>query len=334
MSNPVLVEVVRGDLVESRHRGAFAVMGGAGLVLASAGEIDLPVFPRSAVKTWQAAAVVESGAADAAGFTEAELALACASHDGARRHVQTAEAMLNKVGAGVGDLECGAQPVRDPEEARRLARQGAEPTPLHNNCSGKHAAFLALARHLGAPLKGYTQPDHPVQIRVRETLGAICKTDPARFGIGTDGCSAPNFSMPLLVMAFGLARCAEPWRLEPRLGAAVRRLFAAQAAYPEMVAGEGRLDTGVIRATRGDAIIKTGAEGVYAAMLPSRGLAIAVKIDDGATRAAESIVCEWLVRSGVLEAGAPVLQPFHKPAQINWRGLVTGQIRPASALFG
>lgn len=333
MDNPVLVEVTRGGEVESRHRGAFAVADAQGRLLSAVGDADHAVFPRSAIKIFQALPLVESGAADAFGFTQGELALACASHGGEPRHVETAASMLRKAGFVAGDLECGAHWPFFDEAAHDLAASGAEPSALHNNCSGKHAGMLALARHLGVQAAGYVERDHQVQRTIAATMGEICETDLATAPCGVDGCSVPTWSMPLANLARGLARLASPDGLAQGRAEAAARLFAACAAEPFLVAGTGRMCTRIMSAVP-RAFVKVGAEGVYCAAVPHAGLGIALKCDDGASRAAEAMVAAILARLSVFsddERGR--LAAFECQPVLNRRGTHVGDVRAVAERF-
>lgn len=330
-SNPVLVEVVRGALVESRHRGAAAVVDAGGRLLRGWGEIDRPVYPRSAVKPLQALPLVETGAAAAFGLEDPDLALACASHGGEPAHVERVAAWLERIGLTVADLECGAHwPLYQPA-ARALATVGGTPSALHNNCSGKHAAFLSVARHLGWTTQGYVQFDHPVQALLRETLDSLCDVSLKKYGI--DGCSIPTYAIPLRRLALGMARLAAPDALPPARGAAARRILAAMAAEPFLVAGSERYCSRVMRLASPRIAVKTGAEGVFCAALPERGLGIALKCDDGATRAAEVVMSALLLDFAGLDPDlAEGLAPeLHVPIN-NRNGIRVGEIRPAAAL--
>ena len=326
MADPVLVEVTRGTSVESVHRGAVAVCDASGKMVLQLGDIERPVFPRSAVKAIQALPLVESGAADALGFGNEELALACASHSGEPAHVETARTMLTKVGLDVGALECGAHWPTNQNAMVELARAGGKPSALHNNCSGKHAGFLTLNRHLGGGPE-YVEIDHPVQRAVREAFESVTQESVA--GWGVDGCSAPNFACTLA----GLARAMQFFAAANPEGslreAAAARLARAMAAFPEMVAGEGRACTNLMRAMGGKVAVKTGAEGVFVAILPEQKRGIALKIVDGATRASEAAITALLVQLGALDPGHPVVAELLPPVQRNWRGLVTGGMRRA-----
>ena len=298
MSNPVVVEAWRGDRVESAHRGAGAVVDASGAVLTAFGDVERPVYPRSAVKALQALPLIESGAADQLGLGAPEIALACASHSGEETHVATAKAMLGRADRDERALECGAHWPAGEQASRALARAGAVPSALHNNCSGKHAGFICLACAQGLDLKGYVAPDHPVQ---REVASAIANVTQARLDgdmRAIDGCSIPAYAIPLKALAHGFARFATGQGLEPARARAAARIRAAVAANPAMVGGLGRFDTEVMTILGAGAFTKSGAEGVFCAALPELGLGLAVKADDGAGRAAQAVIAALLDRFG------------------------------------
>ncbi len=330
--NPLLVEVTRGDMVESRHRAAFAVVDTEGRAVRHCGALEHPVFPRSAIKPLQALALLETGAAEAHALGDAEIALACASHSGEPRHVETVERWLARIGCGVGDLECGAHLPTNQEATTELFASGRAATAAHNNCSGKHAGFLTVARQLGADTAGYIKLEHPVQQRVLGILEQMTGLDLGRAPRGIDGCGIPTLGIPLGNLALAMARLGDPSdQPEPRQAAAAR-LRRAVAAEPFMVAGTGRFCTRVMALTGERALVKTGAEGVYCAALPELGLGVALKVDDGATRAAELVMGRLLVALGVLseteaeELGNVLEQPVRNRA-----GHVVGAVRAAAA---
>ena len=329
MSNPVVVEVVRGDRVESTHRGAGAVVDADGRVVLAFGDAERPIYPRSAVKALQALPLIESGAADKLGLTDAEIALACASHSGAEAHVALAAGMLAKAGRDAGALECGAHWPLGEAAARALARSGGSPSALHNNCSGKHAGFVCLACAGGLDPASYVSPDHPVQRAVTETLAEVTGTPLGEENRGIDGCSIPAYAIPLGALALGFARLATGRGLPPRRARAAERIRAAVAAHPAVVAGQGRFDTEVMTILGASAFTKTGAEGVFCAALPDLGLGLAVKADDGAGRAAQVMMAALLSRFGGFGAA---LDRFVAPPLVNWNGVVVGALRPAGAL--
>ena len=322
--NPMLVEVTRGTMVESRHRAAFAISDTDGRLVLSAGDVERPVYPRSAIKPLQALPLIESGAADAYSLSAAEIALACASHGGEPRHVAAVLAWLERIGCRVGDLECGIHPPSNEAAMQAMLRGGLGASPAHNNCSGKHTGFLTLARHTGAATKGYIAYQHPVQQRVLGALETMTGLDLGAAPRGIDGCGIPVIGIPLGNLALAFARLTDPRDQPEARQAACERVCAAMAAEPFMVAGSGRYCTRVITATGGNALIKTGAEGVYCGALPKLGLGVALKVDDGAGRAAEVLMGRLLRRLGVLDdAHAELLsQPV-----FNRAGARVGDIR-------
>jgi L-asparaginase II len=333
VSNPVLVEVTRGSAVESRHRGAAVVADARGGVLLALGDVEAPVFPRSAVKALQALPLIESGAADRYGLSDAELALACASHSGEPVHVETAAGMLAKAGLDAGCLECGAHWPSGEAAGRALA--GRAPTQLHNNCSGKHAGFLCLACHEGVDPAGYVRPEHPVQEHVRASLEAATGVRHDARNRGVDGCSIPTYAVPLAALARAFAGFGTGEGLEPGRAAAAARLRRAAAAHPDMVAGGVRFDTRIMGALGERAFTKTGAEGVYCAALPEVGLGIAVKCDDGAGRAAEAVMARLIARHlPLVGAQADTVAGAARPTLRNWNGVVVGEARTVGPLAG
>jgi L-asparaginase II len=325
MDNPVVVEVSRGPRVESFHRGAGAVVDAEGRVAFAFGDVERPVFPRSAVKALQALPLLETGAADKLGLGEPAIALACASHSGEPAHVALANAMLAAAGADVSALACGAQWPSGVEAARTLARSGGAPTALHNNCSGKHAGFVCLSCASGIDLAGYQTPEHPVQRMVKAAIEDVVgeQLDESRRGI--DGCSIPTYAIPLEALARGFARFGTGRGLGPARAEAARRIRAAVAADPFMVAGTGRFDTGAMTLLGPRAFTKTGAEGVFCAALPEQGLGLAVKADDGAGRAAEVMIAALIAKFlPMSEAERARWARFTAPKLTNWSGLEVG----------
>jgi L-asparaginase II len=332
MSQDALVEIARGPLVESRHAGAVAVSDDAGTLVFAYGDVDRLVFPRSAVKALQALPLIESGAADRFGFGEQELALACSSHSGEPDHVATASAMLAKIGLPEDALECGAHWPSRPEVAHPMARRGEEPRAVHNNCSGKHSGFLALAVQRGHDPKGYATAEHPVQTEIRAVLEDLIGAPLTADVCGTDGCSIPTYAVPLGRLATAFARFGTGKGLGAERAAAARRLRAACAAAPQMVAGTGRFCTDVMRMFRDRVFVKTGAEGVFCGYLREVGLGVALKADDGATRASEAMMAAVLDRFAPMSQDERAsLQRWLNPPIRNWRGLHTGEVRITEA---
>ena len=341
MTNPVLVEAWRGDAIESFHRGAVAVVDADGGAVAALGDIDRPVFPRSAIKALQALPLVESGAADRYALTDEELALACASHSGEPAHVHTAAAMLAKAGLDDSVLECGAQWPRDEMTSRALAATGAVPGALHNNCSGKHAGFVCLGCLIAGAqdprvfLQGYVACEHPVMREVSAAIEAATGCNLARAPRGIDGCSIPTYGMALRQLAHGFARVASGVGLSPGHAAAAKRLRRAVARAPFMVGGTGRFDSRVMQALGERVFCKVGAEGMYCAALPQAGLGLAIKIDDGNNARA----CE-VAMAALIEAFVPLLTDGEREliaslADVrlsNWRGLHVGRLAAHASL--
>jgi L-asparaginase II len=332
MSNPALVEVVRGGLVESRHNGAVAVADVAGRLIFALGDVERPVYPRSAIKALQALPLIESGAADRYGFGAEELALACASHSAEPAHVETAARMLARAGLDAGALKCGAHwPIHQPS-AQALARSGSVASALHNNCSGKHAGFLCAACAMEVDPASYVEAAHPVQREVRAALESLTGIALAQDICAIDGCSVPTWAVPLGALARGFARFASGEGLGPERAKAAARLRAACAEKPWHVAGTGRFCTEIMRAFGARVFVKTGAEGVYCAALPEQGLGIAVKCDDGAGRAAEVMMAATIACFLKSDEDRAALARFVRPRLRNWNGIEVGGLRPTAAI--
>jgi len=327
MTNPILVEVLRSTLVESRHRGAVAVADADGGAVLAIGDVTTPIFPRSAVKALQALPLVETGAADAFGFGDEELALACASHSGEPGHVAGVTGMLAKAGLDAAALRCGAHwPIAQPALVE-LARTG-QPSALHNNCSGKHAGFLCVACAKGIDHADYWRPQHPVQREVRAVLENLTGAALSDDRCAIDGCSVPTWAIPLQNLAYGFAKFATGRGLAPERARAAARLRAACTQRPWHVAGTGRFCTEIMQLFGARVFVKTGAEGVYCGALPEQGFGIAVKCDDGAGRAAQAIVGALIARFLPLgDAERVALAHFMHPTLRNWNGFEVGSLR-------
>lgn len=335
-ANPILVEVTRGGIVESRHRGSVAVVDFDGGVRLGLGDIQTPIYPRSAIKALQAIPIIESGAAEALSLSDAELALCCASHGGEPRHAETAKRILERQGLSHHDLECGAHWPYFDAAARQLAATGQEPTALHNNCSGKHSGMLSTAKALGAPTKDYIKRTHPVQQRILGVLETMTGYDLGNAAWDRDGCSAPTWAIPLENLAYAFARFGTGEGLADRRAAACETLRDAVLAEPFMVAGTKRYCTDVMLLLNKTVFIKTGAEGVFCGAIPEMGLGIALKCDDGAKRGAEVMMTAVLDALGAIpEQARPAMQRFIAPDVINWNGYRTGglQARPGIIAF-
>jgi len=326
MANPVLIEVTRGPLVESWHRGSVAVAAPSGTLALALGDVGSPVYPRSAIKALQAVPLIETGAADHFGFGAADIALACGSHAGTERHASLAASMLQRAGLKPDALHCGAHAPLGVSAANALVASGTAPTQLHNNCSGKHAGMLATAVHLGEPIAGYWQPAHNVQKRVHRVLEEVSGAELGAGVRGTDGCSVPNWAMPLSVLARTFARLGSGEGLGAERRRAFDRILNACWENPELVAGRGRADTVVMRALPGQVFMKTGAEGVYCGAFPALGLGFALKIDDGGKRASAGAAMALVER---LFPAARGLMPYGEIK--TWWGVEVGAIRSAAA---
>lgn len=336
-----LVEVKRGSITESRHRGHIVAVDGDGQIVAHLGSPHNVTYLRSSSKPHQAMPLVASGAADRFGFTEKEVAIACASHNGEPIHTETVAQMLRKIGLDASALKCGAHEPYSAEAARELRERGLQPTALHNNCSGKHTGMLALALHLGAPVETYDQPDNPVQLNIVRCISQFSGVPVEDIAIGIDGCGVPTFGVTVRAMALMYARLvAVPEDFDDETRRACQRIVSAMTAYPEMIGGRAeRLDTAIMQAARGGVVSKVGAEGVYtAAVLPCeswpRGLGLAIKIEDGEDRRARpTVVTESLRQLGVLKDDA--LEAVRQYASIpirNRRGDMVGEVRASFEL--
>jgi len=333
-----LVEVTRGSIVESRHRGHIAAAEPDGTITARLGVPETVTYLRSSAKPHQAIPLVASGAADRFAFTEKEIALACASHSGEEIHTETAASMLKKLGLEPAALKCGTHEPFSAEVARRLRREGREPNVLQNNCSGKHAGMLALARHLNAPTETYDQPDSPVQRNIGKIVSQFSGIPLEEIAVAVDGCGVPVFGLPIKAMALMYARLvATPLEFDEKIRVACQRIVSAMTAYPEIIGGTvDRLDTEMMHAAEGRLISKVGAEGVYTAgVLPCqdwpRGLGLALKIEDGDDhRARPTVVIESLRQLGVLSGESLKAVSRYSSFDVrNRRGEVTGNVHAA-----
>lgn len=333
MANPVLIEVLRGAIVESAHRGAVAVFDADGKPVLEIGDTSKPVFPRSAVKAIQALPLVETGAADAYGFGNRELALACASHSGEPEHVELARSMLARAGLDGSALECGAHWPSNHDAEIALARAGGSPNALHNNCSGKHSGFLCTCVHSGIAHRGYVKAGHELQEMVRDAMQSVTGAIHGADERATDGCSIPTYAVPLRSFALGFARMATTNGFGPERAKAAKRLLAACMAEPFFVAGTGREDVALMEAAPGRIFAKGGAEGVHCAAIPELGLGIALKCDDGAHRASEAMIAAVLAK--LLRAdealAAKLIELANAPIQSRI-GAKVGSLRPTAAL--
>lgn len=325
-----LVEVWRGPFCESIHRGHAVVWHADGGIVASWGDPDAVILPRSSCKMIQALPLIESGAAEAFGLSDAQLALSCASHSGAAVHTDMVRAWLGGLGIDPeAALRCGPQMPSDPDARTAMIKTDTSPCQIHNNCSGKHSGFLTLTKHLGAG-PDYVDPDHPVQMAVKAAFEEV--TEETSPGFGIDGCSAPNFACTVTGLARAMGRFAAATGNGDTRDRAMHRLTRAMASYPVLVAGEGRSCTALMRAMSGRASVKTGAEAVFIAIVPERRMGVALKIEDGATRGSEAAITRILTGLGVLDAHHPAALAYtHGPIR-NRRDIVTGEYRLSGSL--
>lgn len=326
----VLVEVTRGPIVECIHRGDVAVVNADGKLLYYTGDAHKLTYMRSAAKPLQALEVVLSGAADRFNFTDKELSVMCASHYGEEFHLNTVESILKKLGLDKGQLLCGTTTSLNPEYALKLANLGTVLTPVYNNCSGKHSGMLAVCVQKGYSLEDYTSPVHPVQIEMKNIISYMCKIDVNEIVVGTDGCTVPVFGMPLYNMALGFARLANPEKLAPEYKKAAERIFTAMNNSPEMVAGTNGFCSELMRITKGKLVAKLGAEGVYCIGVKGMGIGIALKIEDGGTRALSPAAMQALEDLNILtEEEKELLKNFKIKDNRNNVKAIVGQVKPA-----
>jgi L-asparaginase II len=331
MSYELFVEVTRNGTVESRHFGAAVVCDYKGDIMASWGDIQSLVFPRSALKPMLAIHLVESGAIDRYALTDAELSLACSSHQGEQMHQDLVESWLNRIGLTEDQLACGPVLPDHTESAYQLLASGQPGCRIHHNCSGKHTGFLTTALHLGVPLEDYHLIEHPLQQLSLEILSDLADIDLRQYPMGIDGCGLPAPTMPLLQLGYATARFAKPVDLSESRAQAIYRLHKAISNEPLYIAGTGTVVSELNEVTQGSVLAKTGAEGVVIAALPDKGLGIALKIADGSARARSVALLAILDYLGALsDEEKHRLQAHICPPIENSRGLAVGEIRPAT----
>lgn len=332
MHPTVLAEVTRGGFVESVHMGCIAVANASGEVLHSAGDPHFWTFTRSALKPFQAVPFVHEGGAAHFGFAAHELALLCASHSGEPKHVDGVRTMLHKAGCNEGDLQCGCHlPIAYSGTDKQIPPVSSF-SQLHNNCSGKHAGFLAYCKQHGLDMRDYLEHDHALQQAIRKAVAHFSGLPPDMLKMGMDGCSAPNFAMPLSRLALAYARFAQGAD-DSRYGNSLRVLFDAMAAHPEMVSGLGRFDLVISNAGQEAWVAKSGAEGIQTIGVRSAGLGIAIKILDGSARALAAVTISVLQQLGLLRASDETsLANLAQPSLLNCNGNVVGKIQPVFSL--
>ena len=302
MDSEILAKVIRGETVESIHRGHLIVVDGGGNEIFKLGNPEIVTFWRSSAKSFQVLPFLTSGGAEHFDFSDEEIALACGSHSGEEIHVKTAAQMLEKIGLNETDLQCGAHSPFNDKVSKELIRRGEKPTQLHNNCSGKHSAMLAFAKHTGADLKTYLEPENQIQKEILRVVSEFTENTEDKILLGTDGCSAPNFAISIRAMARAFAKLVNPpENFDEKTKRACQKIVSAMVEFPEMIGGCERLDTEIMKTGNGKIISKVGADGVYSAgVLPSekwkRGLGIAFKVEDGDDKRARPVVAIELLR--------------------------------------
>lgn len=345
-----LLELVRGSIVESTHLGSIAVVDADGNLLHSHGDPDTVAFLRSSAKPFQALPFVEAGGVDHYNYTQAELALSCASHETSQMHLDAVQALQKKIGIDEGYLQCGPHLPSDAKKLREVIKRDIRPTANFNNCSGKHSTMLAFAKMRGLPLENYLDIQHPIQQEILKTLAEMCSIDVSKIELGTDGCSAPNFAMPLFNAAFGMARICDPRALNAARAQACQKITAAMTAHSEMVSNWGEFDCELMKVGAGKLVTKRGAEGfqiigIMPGVIAERGVGIAFKVTDGdksamnmqlesSARVRPSVSLEILRQLGALTPSQLEALAKFGPEKIlkNYAGLVTGTSRPAFKL--
>ena len=328
MKPQIMCEIWRGSYLESVHTGMAVICDKDGEISHQWGDPNALILPRSSAKMMQAIPLIISGADKKFSIGEDLLALACASHNAAEIHLSRVVGWLSHLGLSNTDLRCGSQPPRDPHVKKAMREKGRSPCQIHNSCSGKHAGFLSVSRHLSAGPE-YTDPDHPVQLMVMDVFQEL--TQNKVHGIVIDGCSAPNPAMPLYSLAKAMSWFATAHKRDDQLSKAALKLRNAMVNYPELVAGERRACTNLMRACEKKAILKTGAEGVFVAILPELEKGIALKIFDGGTRASECAIASLLIQLGVLNPNHPTALAYTHAPILNWRKIETGLMKASNS---
>ncbi|CAK0775099.1 L-asparaginase II [Azospirillaceae bacterium] len=335
--SPVMVETTRGSVVESWHHGHAVVVDAGGRIIMRWGNIGVWIYPRSAIKPIQSLSMVEANALSPLGLGEPELALACSSHSGEFRHIRLLTAWMNRLRVSLEDLECPAAPPLDHEAAEEIIRRNEALSPLHNNCSGKHLGMISLARAINASVCGYSHYDHPAQQKILQTTcemtGLLERSgfEPSHAPWAPDGCGAPSIAMPLYHLALGMARLADPRGLSETRIKAIQSVRRAWAQHPYLIAGRNRFDTVMMQASPGHLLMKTGAEGVACAVLPRRGLGVALKIEDGSSRACHVAMAALLYALRTpIESRTVTLTELLTPAVLDGAMRPVGVSRPAA----
>ena len=326
-ANPILVQGIRGEMVESLFRGAFAVCTPQGQVVFSEGNCNRLIYPRSSLKLLQALALHISGAYKAYSLSLKHLAVACSSHNGEKEHLQLIEAWLQELGLTPCHLECGPHYPLGKEASKLLKNQQITPTSLHNTCSGKHTGFLTINRFLGHDVLNYTHKDHPTQKFINDVISQICEYDVSASPQGIDGCQAPVLSMSLTTLATAMAKLSDPMGLSAPFNQAATCVVESIQTHPFLVAGSDRFCTDIAHHTKGEIVVKMGADGVFSALLPAKKLGIALKIDDGHMRAAE--VALMMILDRLYDPLPAALLKYKEQPILNWNKKTVGKYTQA-----
>lgn len=332
--NPILVEIYRGEVLESFHRGVICIVDRHEKVVYSEGDVHQLCYPRSALKFFQQLPLLMSGAAEHFGFTPQEIAIMCGSHNGEEVHVETVFSILHKIGLDPGYLLCGAQYPSDKRSANKLIAANTKPGAIHNNCSGKHAGFLAYTLFIGADLKSYLNPDHPVQKEIRKMAADFHAMDEQNMLVALDGCSAPIYAIPVFNQALAYKRLVDPTFGDAQLRKACDRVVQAVREFPFLIAGSGRYCTDLIAACSDQLIGKTGAEGIYSLAFHQEIYGACIKIDDGKMLPQYNVAQKLVVQSGLFseEALAPLFHYMEEPL-LNFNNWETGRIKVADSIL-
>lgn len=326
MSNPVLVEITRGAVLESFHRGVVCIVDADNKVVFSAGDVQQVCYPRSALKFFQQIPFLRSGAADHFGLTEQEIAITCGSHNGEPAHVEAVRSILAKAGLDESNLQCGPQMPTLREDQAALIKGDRQPERIHNNCSGKHAGFLAYCVFKGWPTDNYIDPTHPLHREILEVVSAFYDTPPGKIPCGVDGCSAPIFAFPVINQAIAYRNLMQPAAFGEEIAAACKRMLKAVTTYPDMIAGKKRYCTDLMMLSGGKLVGKTGADGVYCIGVSEPVLGICIKVDDGKMGPQYNVAQAVLEQLGVLPPeSVETLRHYVRFENLNFGGMVTGE---------
>jgi L-asparaginase II len=326
MSNPILVEVTRGGVLESFHRGVICIVNQSNEIVYSVGDTQQICFPRSALKFFQQIPLLCSGAVEHFGFTEEEIALFCGSHNGEHKHVETVRSILSKIGLDESFLLCGPQMPTLKADQYEIIKGNLKPLRIHNNCSGKHAGFLAYCVFKNWPTENYIDPSHPLHLEILDVISDFHEYPKEKIQQGIDGCSAPIFAFPVYNQAVAYKNLICPDKFSDTIQKACKTMVDAIINYPEMIAGEKRYCTDLMRQSKGKLIGKTGADGVYSIGINDLNLGICIKVDDGKMGPQYNIAQAVIEQLHVLSDDAnSLLRNYVEQENKNFGGMLTGE---------